>query len=174
MGALKEFSIPLKGLRIGLHDYKFQIDGSFFDHFENSPIKQGKLMLHLSIDKRSSMYILNFDFEGGVNTNCDRCLAKILLPLSGSQRLLVKFSEDGSNEEDDDVIFISKDTAHLDVSQYAFEYICLAMPLNKVYDCEYDDPMPCNETIVNYLIDHEEEIQDNKDNPLWDALKKLK
>lgn len=173
MGALKEFSIPLTGLGIGQHDYDFEIDQSFFEHFENSPIKNGKLKLHLSIDKQSSMYILDFVFEGGVNTACDRCLADILLPISGNQRLLVKFSEE-LDDEDRDVIYISRDASHLDVSQYAFEYICLSMPINKVYDCELDDPIPCNENVVNYLIDNNEEIQDNKDNPLWDALKNLK
>ncbi len=174
MDALKEFSIPIKGLGIGVHEYDFEIDDSFFKHFENSPVQQGKLMLHLSIDKQSSMYVLDFDFEGGINTACDRCLADIMLPTAGSQRLLVKFSED-VGESDDDIIYISRDAAFLNIAQYAFEYICLAIPISKVYDCHLDEPMPCNEKVVNYLMDNnEEKIQNNKDNPLWDALKNLK
>lgn len=174
MDALRDFSIPLAGLGIGQHDFDFEINGSFFEHFENSPIKNGKLDLHLSIDKRSSMYILDFDFEGGVNATCDRCLAAILLPLSGKQRLLVKFGKDEEEDSHQDIIYISRDAEFLEIAHNTFEYICLAMPINKVYDCDLDDPMPCNENIVNFLIDNEEEIQDNKKNPMWDALKNLK
>ena len=130
MDALKAYSIPIKGLQNGIHQFVFHIDKSFFEHFENTPIEDSNIEMTLSFDKRSDMFVLHFDFQGTVNTNCDRCLAKIDLPLADKQRLLVKFSETEEMEEAD-VIFISREDHELNVAKYIYEYICLALPPDK-------------------------------------------
>ena len=109
-------------------------------------------------------------FSGTVKADCDRCLAKIDLPLSDQQRLLVKFSVEQELEEAE-VVYIHPETQQLNVSKYIYEFICLAMPMIKVYDCEEEENRPCNEEMLGYL-DHEEEEKTDS-NPIWDELKKL-
>jgi len=168
MKSLLPFSIPVKGLHSGTHQFDFQIDSSFFEAFEASPINDGQVSVSLSFDKRPGLYVLEFNLEGTVKTECDRCLALIDLPIGGEQRLLVKFSEEAQAEEAD-VVYINPDDSQLNVAQFIYEYIILAMPMLKVYDCENDETPKCNLEMLRHL---EGETQDqDAPNPLWDALK---
>lgn len=173
MDGLIEYTIPVKGLHHGIHQFDFQVDRNFFQHFENSPIADGNIDLTIFFDKRSDLYVLQFDFKGTIKTDCDRCLEEIDLPVCDSQRLLVKLS--GASESDDpEVIYIDPESTQLNVAHFAYEYICLALPLIKTYDCENDENRVCNDEMLNYLEQREEKKPDVSDsNPIWDELKNL-
>jgi len=47
MESLNHFSIPIQGLKDGVHPFKFQIDRTFFKLFEESPIEEGKFEVNL-------------------------------------------------------------------------------------------------------------------------------
>ncbi|NJN33387.1 MAG: hypothetical protein HC817_03165 [Saprospiraceae bacterium] len=47
MDNLKEFSIPIKGLKTGVHEFNFHIEKSFFEQFEGSAIQDGDFQVHL-------------------------------------------------------------------------------------------------------------------------------
>lgn len=175
MDALIQYAIPVKGLRNGLHRYEFHIDRLFFVNFEGSPVEDSEIDLELSLDKRPDMLVLEFDFEGTVRTECDRCLAEINLPVSGNARLLVKYSLEEEPEEVE-VVYIHPETDHFNVAKYIYEYIVLSMPMIKVYDCEAEDPRPCNEEMLRYLASSSDPAQapGEEENPIWDELKKLK
>lgn len=143
MNALREFSIPIKGLKSGLHQFDFQIDKSFFAHFDNSPITDGEFQVWLDFDKQTSLFELTFEFEGTVKTTCDRCLAGIHLPVDGLEYLTVKITLD-PKEEEADIIYISPEDPELNVAKYIYEYICLALPSVMAYDCENDEVPPCD------------------------------
>lgn len=177
MDSLVQYSIPVKGLRSGTHQFDFQVDVDFFRCFESSPVADGKIDLTLLFDKRPDMYVLQFDFEGTVKTECDRCLAQIDLPIADSQRLVVKLSEQ-TEAEDADVIYIHPEEQQLNVATYIYEYIILSMPFMKVYDCDNDKNRVCNEEMLYYLQNVQEEEAaeeepENEQNPLWEELKKL-
>lgn len=167
MNTLLPFSIPVKGLRPGVHQFEFQIDHRFFAAFEASPVSDGQVTVRLLFDKRPGLYVLEFDLEGTVKTECDRCLAMIDLPIADQQRLLVKFSEEEAEEAD--VIYISPEATELNVAQFIYEFIILAMPMVKVYDCENDENARCNQEMLRFL-EGEQKDQDAP-NPIWDALK---
>ena len=91
MDMLIEYSIPVRGLRNGTHQFDFQVDRAFFSQFENSPVTEGNVEVAFTLDKRPDMFILTFDLAGTVQTDCDRCLALIDLPVADTQSLIVKF-----------------------------------------------------------------------------------
>lgn len=180
MEPLIEFSIPVRGLGLGLHQFDYQIDSAFFAHFEESPVKAGQFELRMYLDKRPDLMTLHVDYEGKAHTSCDRCLADIHLPVSGQGDLLFKFregSEGEEDEQDEDVVYLSPNTPKLNVARYLYEFIILGMPMIKVYDCEEEDPRPCDQDMLKYL-DHtsrtDDEPSDDDTNPIWDALKDLK
>jgi uncharacterized metal-binding protein YceD (DUF177 family) len=177
MEPLIAYSIPIQGLLDGTHQFDYQIDRSFFENFEDSPIADGQIHLQLSFDKRPDLYVLWFEFEGTVKTECDRCLAAIDLPISGKQRLLVKLRETDTASDDPEIIFISPEAQKLNVAPFAYEFICLAMPLIKVYDCENDEQSNCDEEMLAKLDQNSgfepEEEEEPEENPIWAELKKL-
>lgn len=178
MDRLIQYSIPVKGIRSGTHQFDFQIDRAFFQAFEDSPVSDGSIALTLLFDKRPDMYVLKFDFAGTLKTECDRCLAVIDLPVSDQQQLIVKLSE-AEQIEDADVVYIHPETQQLNVAVYIYEYIILSMPFMRVYDCENDDKRVCNEEMLRYLngqngADEVAETPEvSEQNELWEALKKL-
>ena len=172
MDALVHYSIPIKGLRHGVHQFDYQIDRLFFQQFESSPIEEGKIELRLNFDKRPDMYVLLFEFRGTVRTECDRCLEEIDLPLAGSHQLLVKFSEQEEIEEAE-VVYINADAPRLNVAKYIYEFIVLALPMIKVYDCRSEEQPVCNEEMLRYLNGNKEQEGSTGNNPVWDELKNL-
>ena len=178
MDPLIQYSLPVKGLRPGTHQFDFQIDVAFFRQFENSPVSDGNIALTLQFDKRPNLYVLYFSFSGTLKTECDRCLAWIDLPVADEQRLLIKFSTEADQEpEEADVDYIDPETQHLNVAKYIYDYVILAMPISKVYDCENDESPACNQEMLQYLEigaeDAAPEAEAEAINPIWEELKKL-
>ena len=173
MQALNQFSIPIKGLKFGKHEYHFEILKEFFDAFPESSIKNGQLKTHLTLDRKSNHLDLDFSTQGYVESECDRCTAQINLPIDASISFILKFSDD--EVSDGEVFFAPTDSHEINVAEMVYEHIILALPLIKVYDCDSENPIPCNEKVLDVLEGQDsgpEEIVSN--NPFGDAFKDLK
>jgi len=170
MESLNAYSISLGGLKDGVHQFDYQIDSDFFKHFPDSLIKDGSFKIHLDFDRRPDMIELLFDFQGSINTTCDRCLEAMNLPFDGQERLLVKFSDDFREEAE--VVYIPQDAQKLNVAKYIYEFVCLAIPLIKTHDLATDTS--CDTKMLSYLESEEKEAKIPKDNPIWDNLKNIK
>lgn len=163
------YSIPIQGLKIGLHRYKYTLDREFFRHFEGSLIEEGEVMAEVQLDKRPDMLLLDVQFSGYSVAECDRCTATIHLPVSGERQLVIKYGS-AEGEEEDEVIFISRDAPELNLAPFLYEFAMLALPITNTYDCENDPEPPCNQEVLKFLQQNAEE---GKSNPVWDALKGL-
>ena len=150
MDKLKEYSLPIKGFKQEHYEFDFRIGDSFFDCFEDPIVKEGDVSVTVDLEKRTGMMELYFDFEGTVKTECDRCLAGIDLPIAGTEHLIVKYSEE-TQEDTDEIIFIHPDAHELNLANFIYEYICLAIPITKTYDCENDEFPPCNQEVLKMI-----------------------
>ena len=104
MASLNNFSIPVRGLKSGVHQYNFTLDSTFFAEFSNSPIVESDIKVKLDFDKRPDMFVLDVNVEGTFKTECDRCLADINLPIDGQYQLIIKLSDHES--EIDEVVYL--------------------------------------------------------------------
>lgn len=172
MNALDQFSIPYKGLGIGVHELSFEIDDSFFKAFDAPIVDNGHFSAKLELDKRSDHGILTFEVDGYTNTYCDRCLAEIKLPVSGTYRLHFKFAE--NMFEEDEIVFLHPETSIVNVGKYFYDVIGISMPMTKIYDCESDPEANCNEAVLARLATDEEIEKQSDELPSpWDGLKGL-
>ena len=146
----------------------------FFRHFENTEIEDGNFDVDVILDKRPSFFELTFDIKGTFRTDCDRCTASIELPMSTTQFLTVKMSEEVV-DEDAEIVFIHPDTSHFNIARYIHEFIVLSLPFNRTYDCEIENPRPCDMSVLKILEQNsirEEKAKSDKTNP-FDDLKNL-
>jgi uncharacterized protein len=172
MDPLLPYILPLKGMGEGKHQFDFDVDTDFFGAFEGTLVEEGQIDMQVTMDKSATLLVLNFSFSGHVQTTCDRCLTSIALPVAGENRLLVKYGDPEDAPIDEDVVFIPLETSKWSIAQFVYEYILLAMPLIKIYECEAEAELPCDQEMLDRLAlapDEAEEEQTN--NPLWDALK---
>ncbi|MEZ4983779.1 MAG: YceD family protein [Saprospiraceae bacterium] len=174
MNPLLPYILPLKGLNVGIHQYHFEVDNAFFGAFEDSPLREASVQMEVVMDKQPRLLTLEFSFSGWVGTLCDRCMASIHLPIVGENRLLVKYGEPIDDLDDDDVVYIPAETSQWSIAQFVYEYILLSIPMVRIYDCEKEDVLPCDEDMldkIDQFLDETDE-SDLGDNPFKDFLKK--
>ena len=169
MKALLEFKLPLSGLGLGMHEYDFEIKNEFFSNFEASTIDKADLKMKVYLDKRTSFIEITFDYSGEIETDCDRCLKKFMLPIENSNTLLLKYSAEEVKENDDvDIIFISKGENEFDLSKFIYEFVLLSIPMAKNHEMAGEQ---CDEKFTQFF--HREEEIEKPSNSVWDALKKF-
>ena len=166
MNALDHFTIPVSGLHNGLHEFDFIIEADFFKHFEESPISEANVNVHLAFDKQTDLYVMEFDLAGTVKSTCDRCLEELNVPIEDSQSLLVKFDE--KEWEDAEVVYILQGTAQINVARYIYEFVNLAMPMVKTHSAAGES---CDPEMLKFLSPESEEEEKPSTNPVWDSLR---
>ena len=169
MGYLKQFVIPFSGLKAGNYTFTFEIDDRFFEHFEYSEIKHGRIHVDVVLERQQRMMVFNFLIAGNVILPCDRCGEIFSQPVDGEEKLIVKFGPE-HEEESEDILVITEDEHELDLSQYIYEYIHLLLPLRKVHGTDEQGNSLCDPDVINRISEKEEPPVD----PRWDALRKIK
>ncbi len=178
MVSLKEYRFAYKGLGNGSHQLSFDIDSSFFAHFEMSKIKEADIQVKVDMDKRDNMITLDFDIAGSYVSPCDRCMATIDVPVSGEDQLIIKFVESDAPADDETVIYVDPKETHIDLTEIIYEMIHVHLPMMSLRDCEAEDYEHCDHEVLDRLegVDEDESDDDRDDdttNPLWEGLKDI-
>lgn len=174
---MQQYRIPFTGLKLGKHQFDFDIDEAFFKEFEYSLVKNGKLKAKLELDKQETMLILHFQIEGDIYQDCDVCLADFPNRIALEEREIVKFSNDELLENDtEEIILLTKNEHELDVSVLIYEYIMLAVPLFKRCNDEGNTQWCDLEMIekLQSLSSPDENKEEDLADPRWEALKNIK
>ncbi|MFA7134698.1 MAG: DUF177 domain-containing protein [Bacteroidales bacterium] len=167
-----EYIIPIKGLSIGKHYYNFTIGNSFFEEYEKSEIFGANLEIELTLDKQATFIDVKGGFKGTVITECDRCLGELELEIDFMASLLVRFGKIDPEEEigGEEVLFLDPSESELDLRQFFYDYICLALPIQRVHKEEECDP-EILEKLKSHALVSEQKIE-IKESP-FDKLKTL-
>jgi uncharacterized metal-binding protein YceD (DUF177 family) len=165
------YTIGLSGLKEGRHTIDFEIDKKFFESFEESEIKEGSLFANIELEKRSSHIDLFIRISGKVKVCCDRCLEMFFYPVESESRLLVKLGKK-IEDSDPDIISLTTDEHDLDLQQYLYEYIHLALPIKRVHPDDQYGNSTCDPEMLKKLRELIVE-EENENDPRWDELKKL-
>ena len=164
-----EFLIPVSGLALGVHSFKFDIKDDFFARFEYSEVKQGEVTVNLEVEREELMMTLSFQLEGKVLVSCDRCADEFYIPIQSEQVFYIKFGADEAEESDDVAVVPAEEHAY-DVSSLIYEYIILAIPMHRVHP-----EGECNPKVIEMLSHDEENSEEEIEmDPRWAALKDLK
>lgn len=172
MNILDQYVIPLKGLSDGDHAYDFKISDKFFEKFENSEIKKGKLNAEVILSKHAAVISVTFNITGTVELICDRCLDNFDYPLKSSNKLYIKFGTEPT-ENLDDVIFLPDIKQQLFIAQYIYEFINLNISLKRTHPDDKDGNSLCNSEMLKKLNELNIDKTNNID-PRWEKLKNIK
>jgi uncharacterized protein len=168
-----DYIIPFKGLNDGKHKYEFVITNAFFELFPESEIKQGKIDVKIELTKRSNGLEAQFTLKGWVSVACDRCLEYFDYPLKHKTHLFFEFGDE-PGEISDELVVLSHGDTQLDLAQYLYEFINLALPFQKYHPDGEDGKSKCDPEMVERLnkikTNHNE---DSTIDPRWDKLKDL-
>lgn len=177
MKSLQQYNIPYSGLKLGKHNFEFEVDEAFFNEFEYSLVKNGNLKVSLELEKQETLLILTFNIKGKINIECDVCLADYPLSIEIDERQIAKFTEDENLEDNtDEIIVLTKNVNEIDVSSLIYEYITLAVPYISRCDDEGNTQWCDKEMIqkIEELSGQNNEEKADRANPQWEALKNIK
>ena len=167
VNVLRAFNIDIFKLSNSKHDYQFEIDKSFFEEFENSPIKVGNANVHVELDKSATLMEVTIEVKGKVVLTCDRSLEEFDEEIDISNKMIFKYG-DQWEELSDEIVVIPRDEQRLNVAHYIFEFVILSLPIKKIHpnyrDEEFDG--------VYYASDNDKNKSEAND-PRWNKLKDL-
>jgi uncharacterized metal-binding protein YceD (DUF177 family) len=171
-----EYLIPFVGLKLGKHQFEYNIDKTFFEIFDYDEFDDSNIKVDLILEKRSTMLELNFKLKGTVHVPCDVTNEMFDLPVKEDFRLVVQFGDE-YNDDNDELLILPHGEHQVDVAQYIYETIVLGVPLKRVHPGVEDGTLKTEAlTILNELAVKEiqpKEAEEEETDPRWDKLKKL-
>ncbi len=177
MDVLHEYKIGFSGLAIGHHHFSFDVRQPFFERFEQSEILECDVHLDLLMEKDENMLVFQFAFTGWVKLDCDRCLDQYKQYVDQEQQIIVKYGE-AYREQSEDIVIIPYGESHFDVSQYVFEYLHLALPIQRAHPLDESGASACNSEMLKKVKKHSSDgskpgLAERTGSSAWDALKSL-
>ena len=180
MKDLKNFDISFIGLKDGVHQFDYNISKEFFDFFNYEEFYNSNINVSLSFLKKPTLFELSFEFSGSLEVACDITNELFQQPIETNIFLIVKFGDEFNNENDE-LLIIPHSDYKLNIAQYIYEAIVLAVPIKKVH------PGVENGTLKSDILDKLDELKikdnnieenhldvDSEDiDPRWNKLKSI-
>ncbi|WP_400075648.1 YceD family protein [Winogradskyella sp. R77965] len=175
MKALNDYIIPFVGLKVGEHHFDYQIDNTFFQHFEYDEFNSVNVKIDLSFEKKTTLLELYFSAVGSVNVNCDLTNEPYDQSINDQYKLVVKFGSE-YNDDNEDILIIPHGEYEINVAQYIYELIVLAVPIKRTHPGIEDGSLQSD------ILSKLEELSPSEDkktksseeiDPRWNNLKKL-
>jgi uncharacterized metal-binding protein YceD (DUF177 family) len=174
MNNLKEYLIPFIGLKIGKHQFDYQVDNTFFARFDYDEFNDASIKVSVVLEKKSTMLTLEIKHKGTVNVPCDVSGEEFDLAIKGKLNLIVKFG-DTYNDEHEELLILPHGEFQVNVAQYIYESIVLSVPLRRIHPGIKDGSLTDVIEKLEALAPKENKtIEQNNDiDPRWENLKKL-
>ena len=178
MNRLNAYNIDIFKLSNATHTYEFEVDSMFFEAFEYSEIIEGELNIVVTLKKSETMIEVSVKTNGNVKLTCDRSLDVYDYPLETSNDIIFKYG-DNWEELSDEIITIPRGEQRINLAQYIYEFIGLAIPMKKLHPRFGQDEME-DEDITELVYSSFEEEDESESShredidPRWEKLKGIK
>ncbi|WP_088339904.1 YceD family protein [Robiginitalea sediminis] len=170
---IKDFDIPFSGLKLGKHQFEYHIDAAFFEVFGYEEFNGANLEVAVVLDKMNTMLELEMSAKGTVNVACDLTNEPFDQPVAGSLDLVVKFGE-AYNDENDEVLVLPHGEHQLNIAQYIYEMLVLAVPSRRIHPGVADGSLKSDVLErLQQLQPKAGESETDTTDPRWDALRNL-
>lgn len=167
MQILDQYKIQFSGLTNGVYNFNFQITNSFFEATSFPEVESGDIAVLIKLEKSENLMVLDFQLDGGLELMCDRCLEYFTYPVSIAEQLIVRQVADAKESEDDNLLFIELQAHTLDLSQFLYDYINIALPIQRIHPEDEQGKSSCNQEMLDQIEKYSKPINNSQ----WDALK---
>jgi uncharacterized metal-binding protein YceD (DUF177 family) len=175
MKQLSEYLIPFIGLKIGKHQFEYQINKTFFEDFDFDEFESSAVKVNVVLEKKSTFMELTLKHKGTVNVPCDLTGEFFDLPVKGKINVVVQFGEEFNNDNEE-LLILPHGEHQLDIKQYIYELIVLSIPLKKTHPGIKDGTLktPALDKLKELSLNHQKQkIEQEEIDPRWDKLKQL-
>ena len=171
MRSISVHKIEFAGLKVGKHQFSFELNKKFFENFSFFDFNNINLKVDVDLTKKSNLLELNFHAKGFVNVNCDMTNEPFYMPFDKEDFLVVKFGQE-YNDEDNEILVLPFGEHKIILDQYLYELVILSLPRKRVHPGVEDG------TLESEIIEILDELKPSglglETDPRWDKLKKIK
>ena len=171
MKSITTHKIEFAGLKVGKHQFNFELNKEFFENFSFFDFNNIHLCVDVDLTKKSTLLELNFHVKGSVNVNCDMTNEPFDMPFNKEDFLVVKFGQE-YNDEDNEILVLPYGEHKVILDQYLYELVILSLPRKRVHPGVEDG------TLESEIIKILDELKPSglalESDPRWEKLKKIK
>ena len=167
----KDFEIQFSALKLGSHQFQFDIVDTFFTLFDYSEVEKAQIRTDVTLVKKATLLQLDFALYGEITLPCDRCTDDYQQEINQHFELIVKFSDIVENVESDEIVILSTNEHTLSLARYIYEFVHLSLPSKRTHQSDQE----CNPEMIEQLeqMGWTEETNETID-PRWENLKRIK
>ncbi len=165
---MERYRVNILGLSLSIHHFEYELGVEFLKKYGTGLVSKGTFKVDVTLDKRETFLDAGFKIKGSVKLVCDRSLDEFDYPIDVSPKIIFKYGDE-DKEISEDVVMIHHGSESLELEQYIYEFIALAIPMKKLH------PRFENESDEEGGIVYTSETEGKKEetDPRWEMLKKL-
>jgi uncharacterized metal-binding protein YceD (DUF177 family) len=168
-----DYTIPINDLKEGKHRFEFDVADKFFEPYPESEVQKCSIHVVVDLTKRSTGVDADFSLAGKATVVCDRCLDEFEMPLEYNSHISFQLGDE-PEEVSDELVVISRNNTHLDLRQYIYEFINLAVPCQKYHPEDENGNSACDPEMIERLNNIRATKSDGQEtDPRWNKLKDL-
>lgn len=169
----QEFLIPFVGLKLGKHQFEYQIDNSFFEGFEYHEFEAASVTVNVVLEKKSTLLEIGFKHKGTVTVPCDLTSELFDLPVKGKSHLVVQFGDE-FNDDNEELLILPHGEFQVDIAQYVYEMIALSVPQKRIHPGVKDGTLNSKalDRLKEFEVKDVKTVEEETD-PRWDKLKQF-
>jgi uncharacterized metal-binding protein YceD (DUF177 family) len=160
----RDFDIAFRGLALGPHEFRFELNDTFFTFFEYSEYRGLSGIAELNLLKSETVLDLEWQFTGNIEAHCDVTNELYTQTLNNSFAMQIKFGDE-YNDENEELLILPHGNYQFNAGQMIYELVVLSIPSKLL------GPNAGN-GIEDFIEEEEDEIEEKTD-PRWDQLKNL-
>ena len=161
---LSDFDIDFNKFKNEKDTFRFKLTDAFFELKENSLYQHGDFDVEIQCEKFEDTIVLDYCFDGGIKSQCERCLNQIKICISTTRQDVLKLTLDDNLLLEENYLSVNHPVYSAYDSMY--EQICLDIPTRLI--CENSEIQ--KKCTIEHLDSSETE---NEVDERWAELKKL-
>ena len=165
-----DFNIEFSGLKLGHHNFDFDISETFFNDYNYCDFSHADIKIDVALIKKTTIMEFNIVVRGNVRIKCDLTNEPYDQPIDNNIDLVVKFGKEFNNE-DDEILIIPHGEYKINLAQYIYELIILSVPAKRIHPGVIDGSLKSE--ILNILEDLKPKENKKTVDPRWEKLKEI-
>ena len=146
-----DFNIEFSGLKLGHHNFDFDISETFFNDYNYCDFSHADINIDVALIKKTTIMEFNIVVRGNVRIKCDLTNEPYDQPIDNNIDLVVKFGNEFNNE-DDEILIIPHGEYKINLAQYIYELIILSVPTKRIHPGVIDGSLKSE--ILNLSLIH--------------------
>lgn len=174
--------IPMLEIKQGRQEFEFELNDDFFAQVAESEITGASVYVEIDVLPINEYLQIKLHIDGYVETACDRCLDEFRIAIDSDDELTISFAnpiQERLSESKMDIVADEKETIYvspsdemIDLTQYCYENILFALPIQRVHGDNEKGESLCNPAMLAYLSTDTQDQSESTHSP-FDILRNI-